>query len=149
MKFTKPLFLPLLITGISLNMYAQNTLIEEVRKVDNSEKEAVLELDTAMIKKYWSENIVVNAPNNSVWDRKMSLEGLRQGLIHYSSFERQTERITVVGNVVVTMGLETVKPIGKAPDAGKTVKRRFTNIWIKNNDNWELTARQATIISVE
>jgi hypothetical protein len=38
--------------------------------VENLEREAVLHLDTAKIKEYWSENIVVNAPNNSVWDRK-------------------------------------------------------------------------------
>jgi hypothetical protein len=149
MKFIKLFFSFLIVTAITVRMQAQSTRIEEIKKVENLEREAVLQLDTGMIKKYWSKNIVVNAPNNSVWDREMSLEGLRQGLIHYSSFERQTEKITVVGNVVVSMGLEVVKPTGKAPNAGKTVKRRFTNIWMKNNGSWELAARQATIISIE
>jgi hypothetical protein len=46
------------------------------------------------------------------------------------------------------MGGETVKPKGKAPFPGQTVRRRFTNIWMKR-DGWQLTARQATIIGKE
>jgi hypothetical protein len=46
------------------------------------------------------------------------------------------------------MGLETLIPRGEAKNAGKTVKRRFTNIWMKQNEVWKMTARQATIISV-
>ena len=37
---------------------------------------------------------------------------------------------------------------GDTPNAKKTVKRRFTNIWMKEKDIWKLTVRQATIISV-
>jgi hypothetical protein len=47
------------------------------------------------------------------------------------------------------MGYDIVHPTGKMPNAGKTVKRRYTNIWIKNKNSWQLVARQATIISVE
>ena len=50
-------------------------------------------------------------------------------------------------HIVLLMGLETVKAKGKAPFAGQTVRRRFTNIWMKREGRWQLTARQATIIS--
>jgi hypothetical protein len=47
------------------------------------------------------------------------------------------------------MGEETVTPKGKAPFAGQTVRRRITNIWMKRDGQWKLTARQATIIRRE
>jgi hypothetical protein len=46
------------------------------------------------------------------------------------------------------MGTETPMPQGTSENAGKTLKRRFTNIWMKENNVWKLTARQSTLISV-
>ena len=46
------------------------------------------------------------------------------------------------------MGHDIVKPQGDMQNAGKTVTRRFTDIWMKDETGWLLTARQATIISV-
>ena len=47
------------------------------------------------------------------------------------------------------MGLETLTPQGDTQNAGKTVTRRFTNIWTKESDEWKLTARQATVVLVK
>jgi ketosteroid isomerase-like protein len=48
------------------------------------------------------------------------------------------------------MGEEVVKPKETAPHAGKTVRRRSTDVWRKESDGqWRLTIRQATITSVE
>jgi hypothetical protein len=46
------------------------------------------------------------------------------------------------------MGLEILKPQADSQNAGKTVNRRFTNIWTRENGTWKLTVRQATIISI-
>jgi hypothetical protein len=35
----------------------------------------------------------------------------------------------VKGDMAITMGSEEVVPKGDTPDAGKTIKRRYTNIW--------------------
>jgi hypothetical protein len=32
---------------------------------------------------------------------------------------------------------------------GKKVRRRYTDVWIKDENGWKLTVRQATIVSVE
>jgi len=41
------------------------------------------------------------------------------------------------------MGKETIVPSGTSADAGKTINRRFTNVWMKKNGKWLLTARHA------
>ena len=46
------------------------------------------------------------------------------------------------------MGKEVLVPQGSSQNAGKTITRRFTNIWMKEKDAWKLVARQATIVSI-
>jgi len=46
------------------------------------------------------------------------------------------------------MGGETVRPIKDAPLSGKTVDRRYTNVWRRENGAWPLVARQATVTGV-
>ena len=50
------------------------------------------------------------------------------------------------GNTVIVMGLETIKPVGKAPYTGQTVRRRYTHFWMKREGKWLLTARHANVI---
>jgi hypothetical protein len=66
-------------------------------------------------------------------------------------FERQVEFVRVDGAFLFIMGLETLIPITDAPSAGlvagKTIKRRFTNIWKKEDGTWRLFARHANVIA--
>ena len=64
-------------------------------------------------------------------------------------YDRIIEKVIFANNTAIVMGNETIKPSGIAVNAGKTVKRRFTNIWIQNKKSWQLIARQSTIISIE
>jgi hypothetical protein len=64
----------------------------------------------------------------------------------YSSFVREVERVLIHGNTIIVMGRETVVPKGASPDAGQIINRRFTNIWMRQNGKWLLTARHANVI---
>jgi ketosteroid isomerase-like protein len=123
---------------------------EEVRRIDRAEAAAVLAGDGPALEKVWAEDFIVNAPNNQVTKgRKETLQRVKDGLLDYESFDRKVEAVAIHGDTAIVMGEETVKPKGKAPFAGQTVRRRFTNIWMKRDGRWQLTARQATIISKE
>jgi hypothetical protein len=60
------------------------------------------------------------------------------------------EFVEARGDSVVLMGEETVTPVSATRDAGKTVRRRFTDVYRRAEDSrWFLTIRQATNVSVE
>ena len=59
---------------------------------------------------------------------------------------RDIETIAFQGDTAIVMGKETVKPDGKAPGAGQTILRRYTNVWMKRDGKWLLIARHANII---
>ena len=143
------LSMAMLTLALVVPAHAQTTvkLAEEITKVDQAELAAVLANDVSALEKYWAEDLTVNAPNNQVLKgRKDALELVRTGILDYAVFEREIEAVLTHGDTVIVMGLETVKPRGKAPFAGQTLRRRCTNIWMKRNGQWQLTARHASIV---
>ncbi len=124
-----------------------------VRSLDDQERVAALNRDVPALERLWSDQFVVNAPNNQVVvGRQQNLDTfVRGGVINFSSFERTIEFMRVDGNFGVLMGLETVVPRTDVPSAGlvagQVIRRRFTNIWKKEGDTWRLYWRHANVMT--
>ena len=137
------------VPGLVLGQGAkQNGALErEIRRLDAAEAQGLLNKDVAALEKLWAEDFTVNNPRNGITHgRKEVVALIRNGVIDYSSFVREVETMLFHGDTVISMGLETIKPVGKAPFAGQTVRRRFTHFWMKRNGKWLLTARHANVI---
>ena len=144
-KFLLLIVLPILMSNISLAQQSDEVVI---RQLENAEREAILKGDTTVLSQLMSSQIVVQNPENAIVGFTKIMERVKAGKINYSSFERSIENIAFVDNIAIVMGLEILIPQGGSQHTGKTVKRRFTNIWIKQKEVWKLTATQATIISI-
>jgi ketosteroid isomerase-like protein len=122
-----------------------------VRALDDQERIAALKRDVPALERLWSDQFVVNAPNNQVVVGKRNVLDtfVGSGVINFSSFERQIEFTRADGDLVTIMGLETVRPTADAPaaglKAGQAIQRRFTNIWRKEGDTWRLFIRHANV----
>ena len=147
----KKIFLTFVFTAFSMFVYAQTDPREaELLRLENLEREATIRGDSAtLFGKIWSNEMVVNTPANRVGTVEGSKMQLRTGNLAYSSFVRNIEKITFNDNIAMVMGEEITKPQGVQQHAGKTVTRRFTNIWKFANNQWFMIGRQATIIKVE
>ena len=133
--------------GVGQSVKKNNALEQEIRKLDLAEAEAIQRSDFDALNKLLAEDFTINSPRNQIVNGREELFALiRNGITNYSSFVRAPETILIHGNTAVVMGAETVNPTGKAPGAGQTVRRRYTNVWIKRKGKWLLTARQASII---
>ena len=119
-----------------------------IRKLEEQEREAILKNDTMQLATLMSEKIVVQNPENAIVGFRQIMDRIKSGKINYSLFERRIDNITFLNGIAVVMGLETLIPQGATQHAGKTVHRRFTNIWTKEKGSWKLTARQATIVTI-
>jgi ketosteroid isomerase-like protein len=115
---------------------------QEIRRLDLAHADAILRGDLAALDKLWTEDFRVNNPFNQV-DRA---DRIRTGAVTYSSFVREPETVLIHGDTVIVMGREIVVPKGNSPDSGKTINRRYTNIWMKRSGNWRLIARHASVI---
>ena len=132
-------------------IYAQTSKAEiEIRNLEEKERIAMLNHDTTTLQKMWAVDFTVNAPFNRVLlSRKELMDMVNKGNIRFTSFSRNIEQIVVKKDIAVTMGSEQVVFTGNAPHAGQTIKRRFTNIWLKQNGVWRVTFRHANNLCVE
>jgi hypothetical protein len=103
----------------------------------------------ALFDKIWSPTMIVNTPANVVGTVKGTKAHFRSGDLNYLSFDRNIEKVTFNDNVAVVMGGEIIRPQGHQVNAGKTVSRRFTHVWLYKNKQWSIIARQATITKIE
>ncbi|MEP6712290.1 MAG: nuclear transport factor 2 family protein [Ferruginibacter sp.] len=128
-------------------LHAQDKNIEnEIRNLEQSEVKAVLEKDSVMLLRLWDKDYVVNSPDNVVvFPGKSTLDRpvLKKSKI---SFTREVEQIIIKGDVIFSMGNETVTPLGDDKISGQIIKRRYTNIWMKREGLWKLVARHANVI---
>ncbi len=144
MKF----LLVLLFTCTGISAFAQATktdekLKEEIRKLDMAHAEAILKKDTAALTVLLADDAVTNHPTNKiVKEREGIFDMIRSGTINYASFVRVPEEFLFYKNMVVVMGHETLK----MADTGRTVNRRYTNVWMKRSGKWRLSIRHAHIV---
>jgi len=121
---------------------------EKVRTLDDQERKAVLDRNYTALEHLWCDQLTVNSPANNVVIGRRDLARIQKSA-NYSSFERKIEFIRIDGDIAIVMGAETVQPVGDAPLAGKTVQRRFTNIWKKDGQTWCAIARHANVVSAQ
>jgi ketosteroid isomerase-like protein len=145
-----PLILTIVLSlFLAVNSSAQQSDEDTILKLEEAERYAIEKRDTATLSSLMSRKIVVQNPENAVVGFRQIMNRIRNGKIHYSSFQRRIENIAFVNNIAIVMGQETLVAQGATKNAGRTITRRFTNIWTKENGAWKLTARQATITSIK
>ena len=122
-------------------------LEQEIRRLDQLEAEAILKKDFAALDKLAGADFTTNSPRGEIVRGKEELKNLmRRGVVDYASFTREIEAVLIYEKTVVTMGRETIVMSEKSPQKGQTVRRRYTNVWVKRGGRWLLAARHANII---
>ena len=126
----------------------EDTLEQKIRKLDAAQAEAILRKDFGALDKLCAKDFTVNNPRGEISKGNEAVKELiRSGVINYASFLREIEVILIHGKTIIVMGHETLVPNENSPQAGQTMRRCYTNIRIKRNGKWLLTARQASVIS--
>jgi hypothetical protein len=148
MKTITKLVITLLFVSFQHYSFAQKNAETEIRNLEELEGQSWVKKDTTTLFQLFSTELAVNTPLN----RTATLKGIKRmtrlGKIDISYSKKIIEKITFINDLAVVMGQDIVKPEGGMKDAGKTVTRRYTDVWIKTKDKWMLIIRQATIISI-
>lgn len=130
--------------GLAQQTATNETIEKEIRTLEKGQVDYALRNEYEAMEKQWSPDYVVNNPFNQIV--KANQGPMRKGNLTYSSFTRDIETVLFHGLTVIVMGAETVVPSGTTSDAGKTIKRRFTNVWMNTTGKWLLVARHANVI---
>lgn len=142
----KTMLIPMILFAVISKLPAQNESIlrDEIRRLDMAHAKAIFQADAAALDTLMDDEVTVNHPTNRIVNEKKELLNLiSEGVIRYTSFERFPEKFLFFQDMVVVMGGEIVVPAEGAPNAGKSLERRYTNIWMYRGGKWRLTVRHA------
>lgn len=122
-----------------------------LRAADAEQMRIIVEEDAKAQQEFMHPNYMLNAPSNDVKRKAQVVDMLGRGEMASESFTRKVEAVALTGNVGVVMGDETVKPSPKSNLGrlypGRTLHRRFTNIFLWEDGKWRFLARQASVVS--
>jgi uncharacterized protein (TIGR02246 family) len=136
------LFTALLI--ITVDSAAQNAEAE-IRNLENIEHKAMKEQDTATLSNILAPDIIVTTPTNKIIVGRKNVYAMKKATAQFLSFEREVEQVVIKEDIAISMGNETVVT-SENSGTQKISKRRYTNVWIKQNGKWTLIARQTSEI---
>lgn len=147
MKTHVPFFLATILLSpfaMAQDATSNSALEKEIRELDLAHASAIFHGDAKALDILMDDDVTVNHPTNRiVKEKKELLDLINQGVIRYTSFDRRPEKFLFFKDMVVVMGGEVVVPAHGAPNAGKTLERRYTNIWMLRDGKWRLAVRHA------
>lgn len=133
---------------ISTIVSGQSNDEAEIRRLEKYWTELLDKGDTATLLGLWSEHYVVNNPYGDIVTPKDIVARMKGGHV-FPAVERIVEKITFNRDVAIVMGKELQQPPNMTPDHNEWIPRRFTNVWIKTSNGWQLAARQSSVICSE
>lgn len=116
---------------------------EEIAALEARNCRAFVARDIATLERLWAPQLLVNSPVNRVHDRARVLELLQAGVIAHASFECAAEAMLREGDYVVVMGQERLRESADGPER----ERRYTHLWQRRGDSWQLLARHANFMA--
>jgi ketosteroid isomerase-like protein len=150
MKASIFFFLALLLVSFSSIAQETDSLRQEIERLDLAHAKAIFASDAQALDLLMDEDITVNHPTNKIINEKAELLKLiKSGVIRYTAFKRYPEKFLFFKDMVMVMGHEEVVPAKGAPNAGKKLNRRYTNVWMKKGSTWKLTVRHANNVCLE
>jgi ketosteroid isomerase-like protein len=115
----------------------------EIRRLEKHWTELLDKGDTTSLLKIWSIDYVVNNPNGKIVTPKEIVALMTSGH-KFPAVERIIEKITFIQDIAIVMGKELQQPANMTTDQKEWIPRRFTNVWIKTTNGWQLAARQSS-----
>jgi hypothetical protein len=129
---------------------AQQPSESNLRAADAEQMRIIVQEDAKAQSEFMHPNYMLNGPANAVKRKPELVAMLARGDIGSERFLRNVEGVAVTGNVGIVMGNEVVTPTATSNlgrlHPGRTLKRRYTNVFIWEDGRWRFLARQASIV---
>jgi hypothetical protein len=122
---------------------------QELRAADSRQADAARTRNADDLEVMMHPAFMVNSPEGEVWSKEKVIRMWRSRGIGHDSFERTVEQVKITNDIGVVMGHEVVAPSAdsvagqRRHDGAHPVERRFTNIWLWQNNKWWFLARHA------
>lgn len=138
------------LAGNAAEPWENDVAVQQVLELRRKSIAAMITTGPTPATERYSSTFVANTPGNAVVNGEQMQAAFARGGVSYVSVEQRLEYAGSHGpDVVVLMGEEVVVPGPGAPNAGKKIHRRFTDVFRKENGEWRHDVRHANVVSIE
>jgi ketosteroid isomerase-like protein len=129
--------------GAGRAVAADAEIEQQIRTLEGEEVQAILAHDIGTLERLWDKAYVVHNPEGRIVPAGANITDRPVFQNPRASFVREVESIVINGDVAFSMGSEIVTPTLEGPKAGQVIRRRYTNVWLRKDGAWKLSARHA------
>jgi ketosteroid isomerase-like protein len=115
---------------------------ETIRLLESRRYRAMCEADAQTLGELLGDSLVYTHSYGGADGKASYLDGIRSKKWVYRAIERPIEDIQVHGDCAVVTGQVKIELLSEGKP--KTLKSRFTNVWVKNAKGWQMIAWQST-----
>ncbi len=119
---------------------------DTIRLLESRRYRAMCEADAKTLDELLAESLVYTHSYGGADSKASYLDGIRSKKWIYQAVERPIEDIQVHGDCAVVTGQVRIELLsGGQP---KKLNSRFTNVWVKGRQGWQMVAWQSTPLPV-
>jgi hypothetical protein len=128
--------------AIGATLAAQTGSIEqEVIKIDRAFDEATMKKDKAALERMLASEYFYIHSNGQTSDKATEIADSMQ--MNWTSSKLDDLKARSYGDVVIVTGVQTLTGSARGYVSGA---RRYTNIWVRRNNQWQIVGGQATLV---
>ena len=115
---------------------------DTIRLLESRRYRAMCEADAKTLEELLADSLVYTHSYGGADTKASYLDGIRSKKWQYQAVERPIEDIQVHGDCAVVTGQVRIQLLsGGQP---KKLNSRFTNVWVKGRQGWQMVAWQST-----
>ena len=115
---------------------------ETIRLLESRRYTAMCEADAKTLDELLADSLVYTHSYGGADSKASYLEGIRSKKWQYRAVERPIEDIQVHGDCAVVTGQVRIELLSSGQP--KKLNSRFTNVWVKGRQGWQMVAWQST-----
>ena len=115
---------------------------ETIRLLESRRYRAMCEADASTLEELLADSLVYTHSYGGADSKASYLDGIRSKKWVYQAVERPIEDIQVHGDCAVVTGQVRIELLSSGQP--KKLNSRFTNVWVKGRQGWQMVAWQST-----
>jgi ketosteroid isomerase-like protein len=115
---------------------------ETIRLLESRRYRAMCEADAKTLEELLADSLVYTHSYGGADSKASYLDGIRSKKWQYRAVERPIEDIQVHGDCAVVTGQVRIELLSDGKP--KKLNSRFTNVWVKRGQGWQMVAWQST-----
>jgi len=115
---------------------------DTIRLLESRRYRAMCEADAKTLEELLADSLVYTHSYGGADSKASYLDGIRSKKWQYQAVERPIEDIQVHGDCAVVTGQVRIELLSSGQP--KKLNSRFTNVWVKGKQGWQMVAWQST-----